>query len=218
MGMDTGTTPLPGNADRSWYIVGRWLEYEGESRANVLRLIAIAAFYVVELINYHGLSWGAIEMPQVVDRKFHMTVTSLAVAWTLVGLIVLYCQSHHFFHTAIKYISTGLDVVFLTFVLVVASGPQSPLLVGYFLLIALSALRFNLPLVWFTTLSSMAGYIVLTGYAKWYATGSRVPRYHQLITLLALALLGIIVGQVIRRVRGIAADYAQRAVAAKEGA
>ena len=95
--MDTGTTPLPGGQDRSWYIVGRWLEYEGESRANVLRLIAIAAFYVVELINYHGLILGFIEMPQVVDRKFHLTVTSLAVAWTLVGLIVLYCQSHHFF-------------------------------------------------------------------------------------------------------------------------
>ena len=63
--MDTGTTPLPGGSDRSWYIVGRWLEYEGESRANVLRLIAIAAFYVVELINYHGLNLGLIELPQV---------------------------------------------------------------------------------------------------------------------------------------------------------
>jgi len=79
------------------YIVGRWLEYEGESRANVLRLIAIAAFYVVELVNYHGLNLGVIEMPAVVDRKFHLTVTSLAVAWTLVGLIVLYCQVHHYF-------------------------------------------------------------------------------------------------------------------------
>ena len=64
----------------------------------------------------------------------------------------------------------------------------------------------------------MAGYVVLTGYAKWYATQLRVPRYHQLITLLAMALLGIIVGQVIRRVRGIAVDYAQRNVSAKEDA
>ena len=216
--MDTGTTPLPGGPDRSWYIVGRWLEFEGESRANVLRLIAIAAFYVVELINYHGLSLGVIEMPKVVDSRFHLTVTSLVVAWTLVGLIVLYCQSHHFFPWAMKFVSTGFDVVFLTFVLAAASGPKSPLLVGYFLLIALSALRFNLPLVWFTTLSSMAGYVVLTGFAKWYATQFHVPRYHQLITLLAMALLGIIVGQVIRRVRGIAVDYAQRSVSAKEDA
>jgi hypothetical protein len=216
--MGTGTTPLPGGSDRSWYIVGRWLEFEGESRANVLRLIAIAAFYVVELINYHGLNLGVIEMPAVVDRKFHLTVTSLAVAWTLVGLIVLYCQSHHYFPRAMKFVSTGCDVIFLTLVLAAAKGPQSPLLVGYFLLIALSALRFHLPLIWFTTMLSMAGYIVLSGYAKWYATQLRVPRYHQLITLLAMVLLGIIVGQVIRRVRGIAVDYAQRSVSAKEDA
>jgi hypothetical protein len=214
--MSNGTAPLPGGQDRSWYIVGRWLEFEGESRANVLRLIAIAAFYVVELINYHGLNLGFIEMPKVVDSRFHLTVTSLAVAWTMVGLIVLYCQSHHFFPWGMKFVSTGLDVVFLTFVLVAGSGPQSPLLVGYFLLIALSALRFHLPLVWFTTLSSLAGYVVLVGYAKWYAMPLRVPRYHQLITLLAMVLLGVIIGQVVRRVRGIAVDFAQRSVSAKE--
>jgi hypothetical protein len=216
--MGTGTTSLPGDSDRAWFVVGRWLQYEGESRANVLRLIGIAAFYVVELINYYGLDLGAIQMPQVVDRKFHVTVTSLAVAWTMVGLIVLYCQSHHFFPWVMKFVSTGLDVIFLTFVLVAADGPRSPLLTGYFLLIALSALRFHLPLVWFTTLLSMAGYLVLTGYAKWYATPLRVPRYYQLIVLLSLALLGVIVGQVIRRVRGIAVDYAQRAISAKEDA
>jgi hypothetical protein len=145
-------------------------------------------------------------------------VTSLAVGWTLVGLIVLYCQSHHYFPRGMKFTSTGLDVIFLTFVLAAASGPQSPLVVGYFLLIALAALRFHLPLVWFTTISSMAGYIVLSGYAKWYAPQARVPRYHQLIMLLAMVLLGITVGQVIRRVRGIAVDYAQRSVSAKEDA
>ena len=61
--------------------------------------------------------------------------------------------------------------------------------------------------------------MVLTGYAKWYATQLRVPRYHQLIMSAgAWRLLGIIVGQVIRRVRGIAVDYAQRSVSAKEDA
>ena len=97
--MHNGTAPLPGGQDRSWYIVGRWLEYEGESRANVLRLIAIAAFYLVELINYYGLNLGSIEMPKVVDSRFHLTVTSLAVAWTLVGTLggcvslVVNCQT-----------------------------------------------------------------------------------------------------------------------------
>ena len=108
-------------------------------------------------------------------RGFHRTVTALAVGWTVVSLIVLYCMSHRFFPASLKYISTGLDVIFLTFVLAAASGPSSPLIVGFFLLIALSALRFNLPLVWFATLGCMAGYLFLLGYAKWYATQFAYP-------------------------------------------
>ncbi len=207
----SGDNGPPGESnDRQWYIVGRWLEFEGESRANVLRLIFIAAFYLIELINFYGLKLGFIEMPQVVEAEFHWTVTALAVGWTVVSLLVLYCMSHHIFPASLKFISTGLDVLFLTFVLAAASGPSSPLIVGFFLLIALSALRFNLPLVWFATLGSMAGYLFLLGYTKWYATQFRVPRFHQLIVLLALGLLGIVVGQIIRQVRGIATDYAAR--------
>ncbi len=42
--------------ERQWYIVGRWQEFEGEERANLLRVVGIAAFYIIELINYYGLS------------------------------------------------------------------------------------------------------------------------------------------------------------------
>jgi hypothetical protein len=50
--------PIPGAQDRPWYIVGRWQEYQGEARANLLRLAAVAAFYVIELINYYGVDLG----------------------------------------------------------------------------------------------------------------------------------------------------------------
>jgi len=96
-------------------------------------------------------------------------------------------------------------------VLVVADGPKSPLMVGYFLLIALSTLRFNLPLVRATTAGAMLCYLFLLGYARWFTERDvTVPRYHQLIVLLALGLTGIIVGQVIRRVRELAQQYAAR--------
>jgi hypothetical protein len=39
------------NADRQWFISGRWQEYEGESRANLLRVAGIALFYLIELLN-----------------------------------------------------------------------------------------------------------------------------------------------------------------------
>ncbi|MGD0900943.1 MAG: hypothetical protein ABR915_24180, partial [Thermoguttaceae bacterium] len=78
-------------ADRPWFIVGRWQEYEGEARANLLRIAGIGAFYLVELVNYYGLRLGPLEMPAVVSRQFHQAVTAMAVAWALVGLGVLFC-------------------------------------------------------------------------------------------------------------------------------
>jgi hypothetical protein len=82
--------------------------------------------------------------------------------------------------------------------------------VVYFLIIALACLRFDLPLVWFATGGAIAGYVFLTGYAYWYADRMRVDRHAQLIFLVALVLTGVIVGQVIRRVRHMAEDYARR--------
>ena len=199
------------NADRQWFIVGRWQQYEGEARANLLRIAGIGAFYFVELIDYHGLRLGPLEMPAVVDRSFHQAVTALAAAWIVMALAVLLCLKQRIFPSPIQYLSTAGDLVLLTCILLVADGPRSPLVIGYLLLIVLSTLRLSLPLVRLATVGSMAGYLILLGYARWFATRDlHVPRYHQVIFLLALALTGIVLGQVIRRVRNLAGEYAAR--------
>jgi hypothetical protein len=202
--------------DRSWYIVGRWREYHGEGRANLLRIAGIAAFYSVELANYMGLHLGFFEMPNAlsVDRSFHLAVTALAVAWTMTALAVQICLGGQFFPAALKFFSTGADMVLLTCVLCVSNGPRSPLVVGYSLIVAMSALRFSLPLVRFATLGSMLGYLVVLGYAKWFAVNDlRVPRYHEVMFLLALGMTGITIGQVIRAVRSMAVEYEARRAA-----
>jgi hypothetical protein len=200
-----------GIAERQWFIVGRWEEFEGESRANLLRIIGIGAFYIVELLDFH--------IYKIVERPFHQTVTALAVAWTMVALGTLVCLRRQVFPAALKYVTTGVDVVLLTGILMVADGPRSPLLIGYFLVITLSALRFQLRLIWFATLATTAGYLVLLGYAKWWAGRPEslfhtepitVPRYHQFIFLLGLALTGIILGQVVRRVKAMASEFSRR--------
>lgn len=209
--MSTTTPTRP--ADVSWHIVGRWQEYEGEERANLLRVLGIGAFYAVELINRHGLNLGVLELPAVegVDAAFHRAVTALVVAWTMLALGVHLCLRQRFFPAALKYVSTGLDIAFLSMILIIADGPRSPLVIGYFLLIALSALRFSLPLVRSAAIGSMAAYLVVCGYAKWFATRDlRVPRYQQIIMLLALGLTGIVLGQILRRVRNLATEYAER--------
>lgn len=202
-------------ADRQWYIVGRWQEYEGEGRANLLRIVGIAAFYGIELANYHGLHLGFLNMPRAADitREFHAAATALAVAWTMAALGVQLCLRRQIFPGALKFVSTGCDLLLLTSILMLANGPRSPLVAGYFLIIALATLRFNLPLVRFAAIGAMVGYLGVLGHDKWYRVPrpeTLVPRYHQLIVLLALGLTGILLGQVVRRGRQMAQEYARR--------
>ncbi len=201
------------DVDQPWFIVGRFKEYDGEERANLLRIIGIAAFYVIELINRYGLQLGFLEMSPVadVDKRFHLAVTALAVTWTMLAFGVWLCLKNQIFPAALKYITTGCDIALLTSILAIADAPSSPLVAGYFVLVALSALRFNVNLIRFATVGVMAGYLFLNGYARWFTDRDiRVPRYHQFIVLLALALTGVVLGQVIRKVHGMARDYAQR--------
>jgi hypothetical protein len=209
-------TPITGTSDRAWYIVGRWEEYEGETRANLLRVVAVAAFYVIELINYYGVDLGFIQLPKIREAAFHQTVTAIAAAWILLGAGVHLWLARHLMPAALKFAATGMDVVLLTLLLMVADGPRSPLVVGYFLIPALATLRFQLRLVWFATIAAMLGYAWILGWARWIqeARDIRVPRYHELIFLTALAISGIIQGQVIRRVKSMASEYAERLAAA----
>jgi hypothetical protein len=160
--MESGPTSPP-EADRQWFIAGRLQEFEGEGRANLLRIVGIGVFYLVELVNYHGLNLRILHMPQSVDAPFHLAVTALAVAWIMTALGVYLCLQQRFFPSYLKFLSTGCDILLLTGMLTIADGPRSPLLVGYFLILAVAALRFNLPLIWFATNGPAAGYLFLLG-------------------------------------------------------
>ncbi|MFL5328327.1 MAG: hypothetical protein ACJ8C4_05390 [Gemmataceae bacterium] len=209
----TAETPA---ADRAWYIAGRREEYEGEGRANLLRIIGITAFYAIELINYYGLNLGVVQMPKVVDRSFHLAMTFLTVAWACLALAVLMCRLQGVFPRWLKFVSTGCDIVLLTTILTLAEGPRSPLVVIYFVIIALAALRFSLPLIWFATAGAGLGYLFLLGFARWGSvpgwpkSDMSLPRHYQAIFLVALILCGVVLGQVIRRMRGFAEIYSQR--------
>ena len=202
----TAATP----ADRQWFIVGRWQEFEGESRANLLRIVAIGAFYIVQLIHFYYFSDHG-----EVAKQFHQRATAIAVAWTMVSLAVMLCLRRQVFPAALKYCTTGCDLLLLTALAALAAGPHSPLVLAYFLIIALAALRFSLGLVWFSTLGAMVGYWLLVGIedgksSAWFDNQHAVAPVEQLITLVSLALTGVVIGQVVRRVKALAAEYAQR--------
>jgi hypothetical protein len=212
------TTAAIGVERRQWFIVGRWQEYEGEFRANLLRTIAIGAFYIVELLRFHVFEKAAAE-----QLPFHRQATMIAVAWALVALAVLLCLRLRIFPAALQYASTGCDILLLTALAALAGGPFSALVLVYFLIVALAALRFRLGLVWFATLASMAGYGALVGLedaktSRWFDSYHAVPPATQLVTLLSLAMTGVTLGQLVRRVRAMAEDYARRLTLAEKAA
>jgi len=212
---------FPSASAHALFITQRWQQYEGEAKANFLRIVAIGVFYAIHLFNYlSSRGWfphlsflqlsGGVEQ----SRQFHVSVTLVAVAWVMLAVGVLFCLSRQVFPQWFSYFTTAADIVLLTTILYLAAGPRSPLVVGYFLVIVLAAARFHLRLVQLATGGAIVGYVCLLGCAKWPKTFGgtmmTVPRYHQLIMVAALALAGVMLGQFVRRAHRMSEEYAGR--------
>jgi hypothetical protein len=213
--------------DRSWFITQRWQAYDAEARANLLRIIAIGAFYLVHLWTYFSSQgrppqFGFLQMADAgeISKQFHVIVTLLAAAWAMLALGILLCLQQRVFPRWLPYFSTGCDIVILTSIICVADGPRSVLVVGYFLILVLATLRLSLPLVRFATAACALAYLFVLGCAKWpdsfgfdklnpHLADLRVPRYQQFIMLLSIALAGVMLGQIVRRVRHLALEFAE---------
>jgi hypothetical protein len=138
-----------------------------------------------------------------ISKQFHIEITLLTVAWATLALGILLTLQQRIFPAWLPYFTTGCDIVLLTLVLCISNGPRSPLVAGYFLILVLAALRLNLRLVRSATVGAALAYLVLLG-CKWVPMSASlpgaqaVPRYHQIIVLVAILLAGVMLGQVVR--------------------
>jgi hypothetical protein len=197
--------------ERNRFVLERWQAYDAESRANVLRIIAIGVFYLAHLWSYFSAqgkvpNYGFFQVADAgeIGKRFHIEITLLAVTWTILALGVLLSLQQRIFPSWLPYLTTSCDMILLSLVLCISNGPRSPLVAGYFLILVLAALRLSLPLMRFATATTALAYLVLLGCNKWLPLADslrdaqRVPRYHQIIVLAAIVLAGIMLGQIIR--------------------
>ncbi|MFT5527704.1 MAG: hypothetical protein ACI9HK_005688 [Pirellulaceae bacterium] len=200
-------TPPESEQTRQWFIVRRWQEFGGETRACLMRILAITGFYCAQLIHYMSLT-----VPNDPEQRFHRYVTMVAAAWAFAAVSTLLCLRKQFFPSYLPFVTTIIDLGLLTMLAALGSGPNSPLTRVYFLIIVLSAIRFNLPLIWCATIGSLAGYMSLVGLADdtWFDPNHAVPPIEQLVTVLALGLTGLFIGQIIRRVPQLAFEFERR--------
>ncbi len=164
----------------------------------MLRVGFVALFYALQLVHY-----SCFAERNDADILFQRQVTWLAAGYLCVSLGVLVALRQRFFPDALKFVTCGFDVCLLTVAAAIGAGPDSPLMVGYFVIIAMAALRFSLPVIWMATLGSMAGYLLLVGRvdSTWFDAEHTTPVIQQLLMFAGLGATGVAVGQVVRMMR-----------------
>ena len=198
---------------KSWHIASRWQEFEGEIRSAVLRSILIVAFYSIQLIHYLTL-----EAVGDSDRIFHREVTFAAIAWLFLSMSILIALRGGFMPPMLKYIATGIDLGLVTMLAWLGQGPNSPLVLAMFVVLAIASIRFRIGLIWFTTLGAMTCYMILVAAvdANWFDSQHSTPVLTQAITLCSLGSMGVVLGQIVRTPRRMTDAFLKRAGQMKE--
>jgi hypothetical protein len=184
--------------------------FAGEVRVNRIRLAAILVFYVRHLIDvYVANAPGA-------TGSYHLIVTAIVIAWTGMAVAMHWQLSSRRIGPRTRFLAVGWDLIMVTAMCVAAGGPQTPLVLLYFVIIATAPLRLSLPLVYFATIGAGVLYLLLLAYYAWYRIGFeryyatpelQIPRAHQAIFVLSLIVCGVLAGQMVRQARRIAMGY-----------
>ena len=196
--------------DRQWFIVARWQRFAGEGSANLLRVVAVTTFYLLQLVVYYRLTPEGER-----DPTFQRAATLVAAAAAFSALTVLLCLQRRVFPSALSYLSTLSDLLLVTALASFGSGPHSPVVLIYFLVLALAGLRFDRWLVSFAVVGSIAGYMGLVGSVddSWFDADHAVAPVRQLMMIASLALTGMVIGQQVHQSRALAEEFAKRLTA-----
>ncbi len=195
-----------------------------DARGNLVRILCLAGFYGVHLLHYWlpGMDqWLArgLDAIQVkpVSATMHLAVSLVVLGWLLQALGIHLASATGLVSRRIALLAALGDVFWLTVALCCTRGAASPMVAGYFLVIALAGLRLDFWLVRWATVFAVAGYLMVLAITRWPQSLllpvdlPAVPRYHQLMVVLALVFQGLITGQLVRLAWGVAAQRARRA-------
>jgi hypothetical protein len=194
-------------ATKSWHIASRWQEFEGEMRSAVLRVILVVMFYTIQLVHH-----STLEVVGGAEQLFHRQVTLAAVAWLFLSMSILIALRGGFMPPLLKYIVTAIDLGLVAWLASLGQGPNSPLVLALFVVVAIAALRFRIGLVWFATLGAMVAYMILVGSVdtSWFDSNHMTPLLKQAISLCSIASTGIVLGQLVRTPRRMANAFVER--------
>lgn len=193
----------------AWHVASRLSLIDGEARANSLRAAGILVFYGLEVAAYQGLGLPGFELLRPRGLDEHRVISLLVGAWALLTVAVQVLLRRRFAPPALPYLTTAGDLALLTAVLAVSDGSRSPIVCAYLLVLVMAALRLDLLLMRAATAGAALSWLTLLWITR--ALGhARPSRYDQCVLLAAVVLAGVMLGQVVRRARLLAEEYAER--------
>ena len=189
----------------------QWRMIDAEQRVNLIRTAAITGFYLIHLwyvsaprLGIVAQSFFGVAADHSVSPATHIGVSIVCLAWLLQAFAVHFLVAQRSVSDRLSLIVTLGDLFWLTALLSLSTGPAGPMVGGYFLIIILTGLRFNLRLVRIATVGTVIAYVVLLGITRW-PVGllaeiglQPVPRYHQLMMIVAFVFAGVGIGQIVR--------------------
>jgi serine/threonine-protein kinase len=192
------------------HLVQRAWSWSRREPALALRLAALAGFYAVELINYYGFNPSDTQW-----RSFHFKISLVLSLWVVSSFILQQFLKSQRWSIPARFLWGTLDAALLTAILLIADGAASPLVVGYFLLIAGSGLWFRVRFVWFMTALLLVSYGVLTtDFYMWRHEELQkqfdVGADRHVLFIVAMLVMANIVAYLVDRVRALSNFYGQR--------
>lgn len=180
-------------------------ERSGERKINLIRLVAIAVFFLNELFNFHVLG--------VVEHRLHLRAVWLLLAWEVYAAAAWHLVNRRGVYARwMKYVSAGADALFLTLILVLVEGNNGPLVPMYYVLIIESALRYSRRAIFASAGFSAAGYAAVWYYSFGNPRLVPISAYVAVLQILIMALVGAFAGYVVRKMRGLVLKFANNFV------
>lgn len=201
-------------SDDRWADARRLEAWAGEVRVNLLRAAALLVFYGHHLLDVY--IYGDDRSTEA--AVYHVVATAIVLAWTGAVVVLYVCLSRRWVPPALKYAATFWDIAMISaLVMASPSGPRSPLLYLYFVVLASAPLRLSLPLVYATTLGIMVAATIVVGHyvffrvgrSAYYAADStyRIAGSSEIVFLLAMGAAGLFAGQLVRQARRLVRGY-----------
>jgi serine/threonine-protein kinase len=180
----------------------RWIRRQP---ALASRLGVFTLFYLVETANYLIGRWPG---------KFHYSVTAILCVWAAASFVFQRLMNREQWQWPAPFAWGTVDAAALLWLLLIADGVTSPLVIGYPLLVVAAGLWFRVRLVWFMTALSVISYLALIAdyflYRPYLKDDSSLHADDFIYFVVGLVAMGAAVAYQVERVRALSRYYERR--------